>query len=202
VNIKFPKPLLSREAYQIREWGKEDENLQMWRLFSICVFSSYVLEKFTICDEVWNSRGTQNFFFPSQQSNKHFLYWPWKNGIVSTKVCVQNWPKFKQNSPQVVVAIFLQPSFLPSFLVYSMNIITPTCTRYLLLRKQSQEDKNILWMMRMIFERHPCCGTTSMSTNAMQCSLVCTCLVCVPRCACLNRLWQIWVSLWFCTDLF
>jgi hypothetical protein len=50
-NIKFPNPLLSREAYQIREGEKEDENLQMWRLFSMS-FSSYILEKFTIYDKV------------------------------------------------------------------------------------------------------------------------------------------------------
>jgi hypothetical protein len=122
----------------------------------------------------------KTFFFFTTKQQTLFLYWPWKKWH-STKVCVCVFRTDIHTSnkihPQVVVAIF-PSTYLPCAL--HEYIITPTCTPYLLLRKQSREDKNILWMMRMIFERHPCCGTTtSMSTNAMEC--VPRSLVCVPR---------------------
>ncbi len=111
---------------------------------------------------MWQSvkRGTQNFFFLHNKATNTFCIEHEKNGIVVPKRVLR--ADILQTKFTTSGGCNISSTYLASFLVHSMSIITPTCTPYLLLRKQSEEDKNILWMMRMIFERHPCCCGTTM----------------------------------------
>jgi hypothetical protein len=87
-------------------------------------------------------RGTQNFFFLHNKATNTFCIEHEKNGIVVPKRVLR--ADILQTKFTTSGGCNISSTYLASFLVHSMSIITPTCTPYLLLRKQSEEDKNIL----------------------------------------------------------
>jgi hypothetical protein len=132
--------------------------------YSMC-FSSYVLEKFTIFVTKCEKSNPKLFFLCNKATNT-FCIDHEKIGIVPKCVFRTDilQTKFTTSGGCNISSTYLPCLCTPWVSSHQLVLL------YLLLRKQSREDKNILWMMRMIFERHPCCcGTRSMSSNAMEC---------------------------------
>jgi hypothetical protein len=109
-------------------------------------------------------------FFSSQQSNKHFLYWAWKNGN-STKVSVQNWhTSNKIHHKWWLQYFFSLPCFLPSLCTPWVSSHQLVLLTYSLGSKVERTKISYEWWGWFLRDTHVVVVLrVSMSSNAMEC---------------------------------